>query len=92
MLLALAISAIVMVAINAVFATAVHLRDKTTAVLEESLPINRAIELLRNDLKGTVGPAGFMAGDFKCGAQSMGQRTGRRRELSLSIRFNFVES
>jgi type II secretion system protein J len=75
-LLALAISAIVMVAINAVFATAVRLRDRTTGVLEDSMPINRALELLRNDLKGAVGPGGFLAGDFKCGAQSMGTSMG----------------
>lgn len=79
-LLALAICAIVMVAINAVFATALHLRDRTSAVLEASLPVNRAFEVLRNDLKGTVGPGGFLAGDFKCGAQSMGTSMGMSGE------------
>lgn len=79
-LLALAICAIVMVAINAVFATALHLRDRTSAVLEASLPVNRAFEILRGDLKGTVGPGGFLAGDFKCGAQSMGTSMGMSGE------------
>ncbi len=75
-LLALAICAIVLVAINAVFATAVRLRDKTTAAVEEGLPVDRALGTLRRDLKGTVGPGGFLAGDFKCGAQAMGTSMG----------------
>ena len=75
-LLALAICAIVLVAINAVFATAVHLRDQTSARVAEGLPLERALDVLRRDLKGTVGPGGFLAGDFKCGAQSMGTSMG----------------
>ena len=76
MLLAVAICAIVLVAINGVFATAVRLRDKTSDVVEESLPINRALAVMHRDLKGTVGPGGFLAGDFKCGAQVMGATMG----------------
>jgi type II secretion system protein J len=76
MLLAVAICAIVLVAINGVFATAVRLRDKTTDAVEQGLPINRALDILCRDLKGTVGPGGFLAGDFKCGAQAMGASMG----------------
>jgi len=76
MLLALAICAIVLVAINGVFATAVRLRDKTSDAIEESLPLNRASEIMRRDLQGTVGPGGFLAGDFKCGSQAMGATMG----------------
>jgi type II secretion system protein J len=75
-LLALAICAIVLVAINAVFATAVRLRDRTTAGIDESLPVERTLQMLTRDLKGTVGPRGFLAGDFKCGAQAMGTSMG----------------
>jgi type II secretion system protein J len=75
-LLALAICAIVLVAINAVFATAVRLRDKTSGALNDSMPINQALDTLRRDLKGAVGPGGFLAGDFKCDAQSMGMSMG----------------
>jgi type II secretion system protein J len=75
-LLALAICAIVLMAINAVFATAVRLRDRTSAAVQEGLPMERALDTLRRDLKGTVGPGGFLAGDFKCGAQSMGTSMG----------------
>ncbi len=75
-LLALAICAIVLVAINAVFATAVHLRDHTSAAVDRSLPANLALEKLRTDLKSVVGPFGFLAGDFKCDSPTMGQNMG----------------
>ena len=76
MLLAVAICAIVLVAINGVFATAVRLRDKTSEAVEEALPVSRAMEMMVRDLKGTVGPGGFLAGDFRCGAQAMGATMG----------------
>jgi type II secretion system protein J len=75
-LLALAICAIVLVAINAVFATAVRLRDRTSAAIDEGLPVERTLDMLRRDLKGIVGPRGFLAGDFKCGVQAMGTSMG----------------
>ena len=76
MLLAVAICAIVLVAINGVFATAVRLRDRTSDTVEESLPVNRALEILYRDLKGTVGPGGILAGDFRCGVQAVGATMG----------------
>ena len=76
MLLAVAICAIVLVAINGVFATAVRLRDKTSDAVEESLPVNRALDILYRDLKGTVGPRGYLAGDFRCGVQATGATMG----------------
>ena len=76
MLLAVAICAIVLVAINGVFATAVRLRDKTSEAVENALPVSRAMEMMVRDLKGTVGPGGFLAGDFRCGVQAMGATMG----------------
>ena len=75
-ILAMAICAVVLVAINAVFATAVRLRNRTSAVIDQELPILRTMDLLRHDLQGVVGPRGFLAGDFKCDAQSMGMSMG----------------
>jgi type II secretory pathway component PulJ len=72
----MAICAIVLVAVNAVFATAIRLRDRTSAGVDEGLPIERTMELLRRDLKGAVGPRGFLAGDFKCGTQAVGATMG----------------
>src|SRR5579859_3671810 len=76
MLLALAICAIVLVAINAVFASAVRLREHTSSRVAEALPVERTLEMLRRDLKGAVGPGGFLAGDFKCSVQTMGSSMG----------------
>jgi type II secretion system protein J len=76
MLLTVAICAIVLLAINGVFATAVHLRDKTSDAVEEALPVTRALEILYRDLKGAVGPGGYLAGDFRCGVQATGATMG----------------
>jgi type II secretion system protein J len=75
-LLALAICAVVLVAINAVFVTAVHLRDQTANAIERSRPAEYALDQIRRDLKSVVGPHGFLAGDFKCNAQAMGTSMG----------------
>ena len=83
-LLALAICAIVLVAINAVFATAVRLRDRTTAGIDANLPVERTLDVLTRDLKGTGGPRGFLAGDFKCGAQAMGTTMGMSGEAGVA--------
>ncbi len=74
MLLAVAICAIVLVAINGVFATAVRLRDKTSDVVEESLPANRALEIMVRDLKGTVGPGGTWPGTSSAGLRPWARR------------------
>jgi len=75
-ILALAICAIVLVAINAVFATAIRLRNRTASGIDDNLPVERTLEVLRHDLQGAVGPRGFLAGDFKCGSQAMGASMG----------------
>lgn len=75
-LLALAICAIILVAIQAVFATAVRLRERTSSAVAASQPAERTFEMMRRDLKGAVGPGGFLAGDFKCGVQTVGANMG----------------
>jgi type II secretion system protein J len=75
-LLALAICAIVLVAINAVFATAVRLRDRTSSAVANEVPIEKALANVERDLKGAVGPGGFLAGDFKCDVQGLGANMG----------------
>lgn len=83
-LLALVICAIVLVAINAVFATAVRLRDRTSAAIDEDLPVERTLQIMTSDLKGAVGPGGFLAGDFKCGSQTMGTTMGMSGEAGAA--------
>ncbi len=72
MLLALAVSAIVLAGIGGVFFSALRLRERTTALLDESLPLYRGIGLLRRDLKGALPPEGTMVGDFKAGPINSG--------------------
>ena len=70
MLLAVAIFSIVLLAINGVFYSALHLERATNRALDERLPLNQALAILRRDLQGAVQPisnAVFIC-DFKSGA------------------------
>jgi prepilin-type N-terminal cleavage/methylation domain-containing protein len=66
LVLALAIAAVVLAAINTVFFGALRLRTSTVAVAEQSLPVDRAVETIKNDLvcirppstNGYIGPMG----------------------------------
>ncbi len=67
LVLALAIAAVVLAAINAVFFGALRLRTSTVAVAEQSLPVDRAVDTIKNDLmsirppstnNGLAGPMG----------------------------------
>jgi type II secretion system protein J len=60
-LLAIGIFAIVLAAINSVFFAGMRLRQKTTDMLEDSLPTDRAVTVLKRDLAGIV-PPGVLAG------------------------------
>jgi hypothetical protein len=71
-LLALAVSAIVLVAISGVFYSAVRLRETTSRLLDESVPQRHALALLRRDLQGALPRGDFLIGDFKCGLLSVG--------------------
>jgi len=66
-MLALMVSAIVLAAIGGVFYSAIRLRDRTTAMLDESTPLHQALTYLRRDLQGALPPSGIytIAGDFK---------------------------
>ena len=75
-LLALSVSAIVLAAIGGVFYSAVRLRERTTAMLDEAAPLSHAITLLRRDLLGAVPPGGVIAGDFKTGTVDSGAGEG----------------
>jgi prepilin-type N-terminal cleavage/methylation domain-containing protein len=75
LILSIAIMAIVMVAINAVFFSAVRLREHTDYAVEEGLPVQQALATMRRDLEGAMPPAenGILSGSFKAGiVSSMG--------------------
>jgi type II secretion system protein J len=74
-MLALAISAIVLAGIGGVFYSAVRLRERTMAMIEEATPLQQAFNFIRHDLQGAVPPGGGnlpLAGDFKLTALGSG--------------------
>lgn len=72
LLLATAIFAIVIIAINVVFFSALHLRNRVTATLDEAVPLQQALVTLRKDLQNTVSPGGVLAGHFRYGSSGLG--------------------
>ena len=69
LILAIGVAAIVLVAINAVFFSALHLRETTTNAIEEATPVEQAFATMRRDLQCAVppNPNGVLSGDFKAG-------------------------
>jgi general secretion pathway protein J len=67
-LLALAICAIVLVIVSSVFASALKLQERAGANLDRSLPIERALTVMRKDLKNAVAPGGMLAGPLQSGS------------------------
>jgi type II secretion system protein J len=68
--LALAVSAIILAAVGGVFYSAVRLRERTNAMMDEAAPLQQTVALLRRDLKGAVPPGGVIAGFLQSGVVS----------------------
>lgn len=64
-LLAVAVFAVVLAAINGVFFGALRLRNRTAESFERALPIDQAVGIIRRDLQGIVPPGGSLAGEFQ---------------------------
>jgi general secretion pathway protein J len=64
LLLAVAIFGIVLAAINSVFFGALRLRNKTATAIEESLPLQQTLALMKRDLQGLMIP-GTLAGPLQ---------------------------
>ncbi len=75
-LLALMISAIVLVIIGSFFAGALKLQQHANSSLDESLPIERALTVLQKDLKNAVAPGGMLAGPLQSGSADGGVDAG----------------
>ena len=84
MLLALAVSAIVVAAIGGVFYSALRLRNSASAALDETAPLHQTLALLRRDLQGAVPPTGLMASNFTFGAISGGMGQNGMLQFSTS--------
>jgi type II secretion system protein J len=69
LILAIGVTAIVLVAINAVFFASLNLREATSKAVEEATPLDAALTLLRRDLRCAVPPGSnsVIVGDFKAG-------------------------
>jgi prepilin-type N-terminal cleavage/methylation domain-containing protein len=57
LVLALAIASVVLAAIGTLFFGAMHLRSTTTAVAEQTLPVDRAVETIKDDIAGIRPPS-----------------------------------
>src|ERR1039458_5367765 len=71
MILAIGIAAIVLIAVNAVFFTALHLRDDTANMVDEATPVDAAVTYIKRDLQCAVTPTNgttkIMSGGFRAG-------------------------
>jgi type II secretion system protein J len=67
LILAVGVMAVLVIAMNSVFFSAVRLRENTHRAVDEALPIERALTVVRRDLQGLVPPGGMLSGDFKVG-------------------------
>lgn len=72
MMLALAVSAIVVAAIGGVFYSALRLRNSAVAALDEGAPVHQALAFLRRDLQNALPPTGFTVGNLSVGSSSDG--------------------
>src|SRR5687768_2007937 len=70
-LLAVAVFAIVLGAINSVFFGALRLRNKTTEALEAAVPLQQALNTMQRDLEGMMLPGGGFAGTFTTSVEGM---------------------
>ena len=70
LLLAIAIFSLVLSAISGVFYGAMRLRSRTTEAIEEALPVQRALAILRKDLAGIVLPRGTIQSNLVVAAGS----------------------
>ena len=68
-ILAIGVASIVLIAANAVFFTALHLRDQTSDAVDAATPIDQSLTIIRRDLQCAVTPksSGVLSGDFKIG-------------------------
>jgi type II secretion system protein J len=73
-LLSVMIFATVLLAINIVFFSALRLHRRTTNLIENSLPVERALAVMRRDLLNTLSPSPFnvLAASFKNGLVGSG--------------------
>jgi len=70
LLIALAIFSVVLVAINGVFYSAMRLQARGSQSVEDALPLQQAVSILKRDLQGIVVPGGVLGGSLQNGTSS----------------------
>jgi len=83
-LIAVVVSAIVLAAMNGVFYGAIRLREKTTRAVEEGLPIQQTLAVLKRDLQGIMAPGGMLAGTLQSGSGSSSMEQDAGTEIYTS--------
>ena len=81
-LLAVAIFSIVLVAIHMVFYGAVQLRNKTTEAIEQQIPLQQALTIIKRDLANVVMPGGTFFGDLQTSASTSTTATNLLNSMS----------
>lgn len=80
LLLAIAIFGVILGAINSVFYGAIRLRNKTAQMIEQAVPLQKTLTLMKRDLRGIVVPGGPMGGALQTSmvlnGNTMGQQGG----------------
>jgi type II secretion system protein J len=71
-LLALMICAVVLVIIGSFLAGALKIQEHVNATLDQSMPIERALNIMRKDFKNAVAPGGMLAGPLQSGSAAGG--------------------
>src|SRR5204863_5790840 len=64
-LIAVSAFALVLAAINAIFYGALRLRNKTAESIEEALPRQKTLAVMKRDLANLVAPGGMLSGVFQ---------------------------
>lgn len=83
-LVAMAIFATVLVAINTVFFGALRLRTTTSRIVEEAIPVNHALAVMKADLRSVLAPGGVLAGSIT-GGILMGSMAGSASNSLVGI-------
>lgn len=71
LLVAVAAFALVLVAINGIFYGAVRLRNKTSQSIEDALPLQQTVAIIKQDLQCLVAPNGKLTGMLQTGGTTV---------------------
>jgi type II secretion system protein J len=84
LVLAMGVTAMLLVAIDGVFFSALRLRESTAQAVEDALPAQQTLTTLRRDLEGSMAPVtnGVFSGSFKAGSVTS---TGMNQPVDIEL-------